>query len=330
MPPPRKARWRESSRFSVTSPTVPRGRRFVVEPRVPQRMPVAGMAKLVGVAPGDLPGRFQLRVDGSRPVPISNGRVAGDDVVFSSVLAEPEDLAAIADREIRWFVQAGRRIGNGFAPRGGAAPADDLPWVFAATEDDASRLDLYAEGSVRTRFPRVAVACRDESAQMLLAHPDCRCWETQPIAGRVMFDVEGDVRLDTPVGACRVRTAQEQERQFEHRLTGDRCFDVEAPLPVYRQAPSLSSIEPTGARRRVPPIQLSLARGARRRVDSKPRQPRDMAGASSDRWRGRVPVAVLFGRPRFRCEGSARTGIDSWFCRHQRRRLSMSPVNIRK
>ena len=235
----------------------PAGRRFVVEPRVPQRMPAVGMAKLVGVAPRDLPGRFQLRVDGSRPVPISNGRVAGDDVVFSSVLAEAEDLAAIADREIRWFVQAGRRIGNGFAPRGGAAPADDLPWVFAATEDGESRLDLYAEGSVCTRFPRVAVACRDESAQMLLAHPDCRCWETQPIAGRVMFDVEGDVRLDTPVGACRVRTAQEQERQFEHRLTGDRCFDVESPLPVYRQAPSLSSIEPTGALRRVPPIQLS-------------------------------------------------------------------------
>ena len=170
------------------------GRRFVVEPRVPQRMPAAGVARLVGIGRGDLPGRFQLRVDGSRPMPIANGRVAGDEVVFSGVLTEPEDLAAIADREIRWFLQAGRRIGDSFAPRGSAAPADDLPWVFAATEDGESRLDLYAEGSVRTRFPRVAVACREETALTLLRHPNCRPWERQPITGRVMFDVEGDVR----------------------------------------------------------------------------------------------------------------------------------------
>ena len=239
------------------------GRRFVVEPRVPRRMPAAGLAKLVGVGPADLPGRFQLRVDGSRPMPIANGRLAGDDVVFSGVLADPEDLVAIADREIRWFLQAGRRIGDSFAPRGGAAPADDLPWVFAATEDDDSRLDLYAEGSVRTRFPRVAVACREETARMLLPHPDCRRWDAQPITGRVMLDVEGDVSIDTPVGTCRIRTAQERERQFEHRLIGKRCFDLEAPLPVYHHAPSVSSVEPEGTQRRVPAAQVSwrAARG---------------------------------------------------------------------
>ena len=239
------------------------GRRFVVEPRVPQRMSVAVMAKLVGIGRGELPGRFQLRVDGSRPMPIANGRIAGDDVVFSGVLADPEDLAAIADREIRWFLQAGGRIGDSFAPRGSAAPADDLPWVFAATEDDESRLDLYAEGSVRTRFPRVAVACREETARMLLPHPDCRPWEAQPMAGRVMLDVEGDVSIDTPVGTCRIRTAQEQERQFEHRLVGKRCFDFVAPLPVYHNAPSLSAIESEGTQRRVPAAQVSwhAARG---------------------------------------------------------------------
>ena len=127
-------------------------------------------------------------------------------------------------------------------PRGSAAPADDLPWVFAATEDGEIRFDFYAKGSVRTRFPHVAVACSDETGRALLRHPDCRPWETQPITGRAMFDVEGDVRLDTPVGTCRIRTAQERERQFEHRLTGTRCFDLEAPLPVYYHAPSLSSI----------------------------------------------------------------------------------------
>ena len=238
------------------------GRSLVVEPRVPRRMSAAVVARLVNIPGDDLPGRFQLRVDGSRPLPIANGRIAGDDVVFSGVLVEPEDMAPVADREIRWFLQAGRRIGDSFAPRGGGAPADDLPWVFAATEDDDLRLDLYAEGSVRTRFPRVAVACRDETAQALRQHPDCRPWETQPIAGRVMFDVEGDVRLDTPVGICRIRTAQEQERQFEHRLVGSRCFDFEAPVPVYRGAPKLSSIEPEGAQRRVPAAQVSW-RGSR-------------------------------------------------------------------
>ena len=239
------------------------GRTFVVEPRVPQRMPVAGLAKLIGIGREALPGRFQLRVDGSRPMPIANGRIAGDDVVFSGVLADPEDLAAIAEREIRWFLQAGRRIGDSFAPRGGAAPADDLPWVFAATEDDERRLDFYAEGSVRTRFPRVAVACREETARMLLPHPDCRPWEAQPITGRVMLDVEGDASIDTPVGTCRIRTAQEQERQFEHRLSGKRCFDFEVPLPVYYRAPSLAAIEPEGAQRRVPAAQVSwrAARG---------------------------------------------------------------------
>ncbi len=233
------------------------GRRFVVEPRVPRRMLAASVARRVGIGRGKLPGRFQLRVDGSRPIPIANGRVAGDEVVFSGVLAEPEDLSTLADREIHWFLQAGRRIGNRFAPRGSAAPADDLPWVFAAKEDGETRLDLYAEGSVRTRFPRVAVACRDEAAPALRQHPDCRVWETQPIGGRVMFDVEGDVSLDTPAGTCRIRTAQEQERQFEHRLTGERCFDFETPVPVYHRAPSLYSIELEGEQRRVPATQVS-------------------------------------------------------------------------
>ncbi len=239
------------------------GRKFVVEPRVPQRMSAAGVARLVRVAQEDLPARFQLRIDDSHPMPIANGRVAGDDVVFSGVLAEPEELAAVADREIRWFLQAGRRIGDSFAPRGSTAPADDLPWVFTATDDDEIRFDLYAEGSVRTRFPRVAVACRDELAPELLRRPDCRRWETQPITGRVMFDVEGDVRLDTPAGTCRIRTAQEQERQFEHRLTGARCFDFETPVPVYHHPPPLSYIEPNGTWRRVPAVQVSwrAARG---------------------------------------------------------------------
>lgn len=233
------------------------GRRLAVEPRVPRRMPAAALARRVGIASDDMPGRFQLRVDGNRPLPIANGRVAGDDVVFSGLLVEPEDLAPVADREIRWFLQAGRRIGDSFAPRGGEAPADDLPWVFATTEDDERRLDLYAEGSVRTRFPRVAVACRDETAQVLRQHPDCRQWKTQPIAGRVMFDVEGDVRLDTPVGTCRIRTAQDLERQFEHRLSGVRCFDFAAPVPVYRDAPKLWSVDPEDAQRRVPAAQVS-------------------------------------------------------------------------
>ena len=242
------------------------GRRFVAEPRVPRRMSAAGVARLIGIKQGNLPGRFQLRVDGNRPTPIANGRVSGDEVVFSGVLAEPDDLAAVADREIRWFLQAGRRIGDSFSPRGSAAPADELPWVFAATDDDkGSRLDLYAEGSVRTRFPCVAVACRDETAPVLLRHPDCRRWETQPIAGRVMFDVSGDVRLDTPAGTCRIRTAQEQERQFEHRLTGKRCFDFAAPAPVYHDPPALYSIEPDGAQRRVPAAQVSW-RAARSEV----------------------------------------------------------------
>ena len=239
------------------------GRRFVVEPRVPPRMPAARVARLVGIDEADLPGRFQLRIDGSSPMPIANGRISGDDVVFSDVLADPEELTVIADREIHWFLQAGRRIGDSFVPRGGSAPAADLPWVFAATEEDESRFNLYAEGSVRTRFARVAVACGDESAPTFLQHPSCSPWDTQPITGRVMFDVEGDVRLDTPVGTCRIRTAQEQERQFEHRLVGKRCVGFEAPLPVYNDAPSLSAIESDGTQRRIPAAQISwrAARG---------------------------------------------------------------------
>ena len=229
--------------------------RFVVEPRVPRQMPAAALAKRVGVR--ELPGRFQLRVDGPAPIPIANGRVTGDHVVFSGPLAEPEHLAALADKEIRWFIQSGRRIGDSFAPRGSAAPADDLPWVFAALEDQGTRFDLYAEGSVRTRLPRVAIACRAEAAEALRGHPDCRQWRVQPVAGRMMFDVEGDVRLDTSVGTCRIRTAQEQEQQYEHRLDGAPCLDVDAPLPVYRRKPGVFCVEPDGKQRAVSAAQIS-------------------------------------------------------------------------
>ena len=235
--------------------------RFVVEPRVPRQMPAAALARLAGVR--ELPGRFQLRVDGPVPIPIANGRVTGDHVVFSSPLAEPEQLSALADKEIRWFIQSGRRIGDSFEPRGSAAPADDLPWVFAALEDQDDRFDLYAEGSVRTRLPRVAVACRAEAAETLRGRPDCREWGVQPIAGRVLFAVEGDVTLETAVGTCRVRTAEEEERQFEHRLRGTPCLDVDAPLPVHRRKPTVCSVEPDGAQRPVSAAQVSwrAARG---------------------------------------------------------------------
>ena len=238
------------------------GRQFIVEPRVPKRMSAAEMARLVGVR--ELPRRFQLRIDGTAPLPIADGRLAGDDVVFSGVRTEPEHLAALADQEIRCFLQAGRRIGDSFAPRGSAAPADELPWVFAAMEDD-TRFDLYAEGSVRTRHPRVAVACRDDAAAMLRSHPGCRPWTDQPVAGRVVFDVEGDLTIETSIGTCRMRTAQEREQQFEHRLTGARCLDFDAPLPVYRRPPSIRTIEPDGAQRGVPAAQVSwrAARGDR-------------------------------------------------------------------
>ena len=229
--------------------------RFVVEPRVPRQVPAAALAKRVGVR--ELPSRFQLRVDGPAPIPIANGRVTGDHVVFSSPLAEPEHLAALADKEIRWFIQSGRRIGDSFAPRGSAAPGDDLPWVFAALEDQGARFDLYSEGSVRTRLPRVAIACRAEAAETLRGHPDCREWRVQPVAGRMMFDVEGDVRLDTSVGTCRIRTAQEQEQQYEHRLDGAPCLDVDAPLPVYRRKPAVFCVEPDGKQRAVSTAQIS-------------------------------------------------------------------------
>ena len=227
--------------------------RFVVEPRVPRQMAAAALAKRVGVR--ELPSRFQLRVDGPAPIPIANGRVTGDHVVFSGPLAEPEHLAALADKEIRWFIQSGSRIGDSFAPRGSAGPADDLPWVFAALEDQGTRFDLYAEGSVRTRLPRVAVACRAEAAETLRGHPDCREWRVQPVAGRMMFDVEGDVRWDTSVGTCRIRTAQEQEQQYEHRLDGAPCLEVE--LPVYRRKPGLFCVESDGKQRAVSTAQIS-------------------------------------------------------------------------
>ena len=304
------------------------GRRFVVEPRVPQRMPVAGMAKLVGIGRAELPGRFQLRIDGSRPLPIANGRIAGDDVVFSGVLADPENLAAIADREIRWFLQAGRRIGDSFAPRGGAAPADDLPWVFAATEDDESRLDLYAEGSVRTRLPRVAIACREETARMLLPHPDCRPWEARPMTGRVMLDVEGDVSIDTPVGTCRIRTAQGRERQFEHRLIGKRCLTsrrrcpcttMRRPsLPSSRKAHSAGSLRPR-------------FRGVRRAVTGGFGIPTAQGyGGSGERSTERPCSCRRYAWPaltsaRRSCPDEKRLAV-LWISEV---RLSMSPVNIR-
>ena len=116
---------------------------------------------------------------------------------------------------------------------------------------------------MRTRLPRVAVACRPEVAETLRGHPDCREWRVQPVAGRTMFDVEGDVRLDTSVGICRIRTAQEQERQYEHRLEGAPCLDVDAPLPVYRRKPTVSCVEPDGKQRTVPAAQVTwlAARG---------------------------------------------------------------------
>ncbi len=96
----------------------------------------------------------------------------------------------------------------------------DLPWVFADRRGDGSRFRLVGEGSLRTRYDRVAVAVPPGAHVQIMDAGECEAAGEVEEIGREVFIVGGSAGIVIDDERCVVRTGQEKEEAVRYQLDG--------------------------------------------------------------------------------------------------------------
>jgi hypothetical protein len=226
--------------------------------QIPAVMSVAQFKALAHIS-GDLPRRFELRAGIDTPRAVASGRVSGEEVVFNPFTLPADWAARVAADDLSFSIVAGGLIGDRFTPRGGEA-LSELPWIFIDREGDARRFEFYGEGSVRTRLSSVVVACLADAASTLRSGAAIKEWAAA-LPDRFLFTVTGEVRVETAIGICAIRTAQESESASIHELSGRRCFQLQSELPLFHGQPTVYATTADGTRAQVPEHQISWRAG---------------------------------------------------------------------
>lgn len=96
----------------------------------------------------------------------------------------------------------------------------DLPWVFADRRGDGSRFRLVGEGSLRTRYDRVAVAVPPGADVQIMDAGECEAAGEVEEIGREVFIVCGSAGIVIDDERCVVQTGQEKEEAVRYQLDG--------------------------------------------------------------------------------------------------------------
>ncbi len=123
----------------------------------------------------------------------------------------------------------------------------DLPWVFADRQGDGSRFRLVGEGSLRTRYDRVAVAVPAGAEVRVMEAGQFEAVGQVAEIGREVFIVGGAAAIVMDGERCVVRTAQEKDEAVHYQLQG-RVFSTATPdaSPVYQGWPRLRRCPASG------------------------------------------------------------------------------------
>lgn len=123
----------------------------------------------------------------------------------------------------------------------------DLPWVFADRQGDGSRFRLIGEGSLRTRYDRVAVAVPAGAEVRMMEAGPCEAAGHVEEIGREVFIVGGAAGIGMDGERCVVRTAQEKDEAVRYQLQGS-VFSTATPdaAPVYQGWPRLRRYSASG------------------------------------------------------------------------------------
>lgn len=192
------------------------------------------------------PGRCELFVADamgrSRFLALATRRRAAssDEYLIESVRrgsrAEQRDEAAAG--ALRIEVKSSRGVSTLHLPKSDSL--SDLPWVFADRRGDGSRYRLVGEGSLRTRYDRVAVAVPPGAEVRMMEAGQCEAAGQVEEIGREVFIVGGAVGIVMDGDRCVVRTAQEKDEAVRYQLQGSVFSTATSDAaPVYRGWPRL-------------------------------------------------------------------------------------------
>ncbi len=139
----------------------------------------------------------------------------------------------------------------------------ELPWVFADRRGDGSRFRLVGEGSLRTRYDRVAVAVPTGADVQVMDAGECEAAGEVEEIGREVFIIGGSAGIVIDDERCVVRTGQEKDETVRYQLDGS-VFPSTTPdsAAVHHGWPRLRRYPASG-----PPTEIRWADAQVRAVD---------------------------------------------------------------
>ena len=209
------------------------GWRLGARAQLPSRLAPDMLARQVGVAPGDLPPRLEIRLQDGRTLGILADRGENGYVLAGQSHTRPVEVwdNRAADELRLEFLFGGGSVGQPLEPRLGAA-LSELPWVFR--EDDAD-CPLVGEGSTRNRSSALLVLLPNDCSVEGGASP----WDDAVVLERQLWRITRDAVINTSSGRCIIRPATAQLSEEQYSFLGQRYYDVEASYPLFRGRPSL-------------------------------------------------------------------------------------------
>lgn len=229
--------------------------RLGAELRLPESISGARLALQLGMSSSALPARMEVRVAArgvhSVGVYVHVNTDEEDDYRLAGRQAPLELWNDDAAGEIRLRFLAGDYLGNDLVPAGGAS-LSELPWAFRADEHECP---LIGEGTVSSRASEIVVLANIGDASSLDGAA-----QQDEVLGRVLWRVREPLTIDTDVGPCTVRPGVAEGRSEEYRLFGERCYEMDCRLPLFRGTPTLQVNGTSGIPKNVPKHEVQWRR----------------------------------------------------------------------
>ena len=158
---------------------------------------------------------------------------------------------------------SGGEIGEPIVPQRGSA-LGELPWSFRSGDNGA----FIGEGSVSNRAPEIIVLVPNGCTLERL-NPES---ESSPAPGAASLDepeyrahalsrtiqsISEPTAIETGNGRCVIRPSSMHAVEEEHRLSGQRFYDLESASPLFRDKPILLTVRAGQTPRALPASEVS-------------------------------------------------------------------------
>lgn len=209
------------------------GWRLGARVRLPASITAENLALHLQVSAMDLPSRLQVRMPGDRVRVFGMYAERAEDYLLMSRDAQSvaEVWDADAAGEIRLQFVAGDVIGKDVVPARGDA-LGDLPWAFRGDDHEAP---FISEGTTNNRAPEIFILLSEEDTEN--NEPTHPTTEDISVLDRNLRRITEQTEIETRAGRCIIRPSTGQGADEEYHLSGERLYNLESNLPLFRGVP---------------------------------------------------------------------------------------------